>query len=266
MTAISTRHARTDIAQAFQRYHLALTFGWQDVAQRYRRSRLGAFWLTINMGVLIGALGIIFGTLFRAPIVEFLPYVCAGLIVWGFISTSIIEGGLSFIAAEGIILQARMPLFTHILRTLWRNFIILLHNFAILPIVFLVFMRAPSWHALLAVPGLILVVANLMWIMLVLGIICARYRDMNQIIQNLIQVAFYATPLMWMPQTLPDSVSHIILDFNPFYHLVSIVRAPLLGEYPSGTSWLFALASGVVGWAVAIAFYGRYRARIPYWL
>ncbi|UZD72129.1 hypothetical protein [Brucella sp. JSBI001] len=77
------RVALRDVGDALSKYRLALIFGWQDVAQRYRRSRVGAFWLTLNMAVFIGALGLIFGTLFRSEMREFLPHLCAGVIVWG---------------------------------------------------------------------------------------------------------------------------------------------------------------------------------------
>src|SRR5690606_31728642 len=119
-------------------YRLALIFGWQDVAQRYRRSRVGAFWLTINMAVFIGALGLIFGTLFQSEMREFLPYLCAGVIMSGFISTTLSEGCAGFSGSDGIILQVRMPLFIHVMRVIWRNIIILAHNIVIFPVIALI--------------------------------------------------------------------------------------------------------------------------------
>ncbi|WP_148233678.1 ABC transporter permease [Aurantimonas manganoxydans] len=249
-----------------RRYDLAATFGWQDVAQSYRRSRVGAFWLTINMGVLIGALGLIFGTLFRAPMDVFLPYLCVGLIVWGFISSCINDGCSVFTNSGGIILQVKMPMFTHVMRVIWRNFITFLHNLIIYPLVFLVFGKVPTLTSFLAVFGLVIVVLNVAWIMLILATVCARFRDLTQIVQNIMQVAFYATPLMWFPTTLPTDVGHWLLTLNPFYHLVLIVRSPLLGEAPSLASWVVGLLLILVGWVVAIAFFGRFHRRIAYWL
>ena len=57
-----------DLRAAIRQKHIFMTLGWQDVLARYRRSRVGAFWLTINMAVLIATLGIIFGLLFQTPI------------------------------------------------------------------------------------------------------------------------------------------------------------------------------------------------------
>jgi len=260
------KEALDDIREAFARHHVATIFGWQDVVQRYRRSRIGAFWLTISMGVMIGALGVIFGTLFRSPLQDFLPFVCAGVILWSFLATSINEGCGTFIEAGGVILQVRMPLFTHILRVLWRNTIILGHNLIILPIVLLFTGKYPGATALLVVPGFLLVVLNMSWIMLVLAVICTRFRDMTQVSQNLMQVLFYATPIIWMPSTLPDSRVRVVLELNPFYHLISLVRSPLLGQVPDIMDWVVSIGLMVVGWTFALFFFGRYRRRVPYWI
>ncbi|MBV2143768.1 ABC transporter permease [Falsochrobactrum sp. TDYN1] len=255
-----------DISEALSKYRLALIFGWQDVAQRYRRSRVGAFWLTLNMAVFIGALGLIFGTLFQSEMREFLPYLCAGIITWGFISTVIGEGCTTFTSSEGIILQVRMPLFTHILRTIWRNVVIFAHNIVIFPILFIILGRMLSFNVLWALPGFLVICVNLAWMTLILAVLCARFRDMTQVVTNVLQVMFYATPIMWMVKILPDHVSRAFIEWNPFFHLIELVRAPLLGAAPTMLDWSFTIALAIVGWIVAIVFFGRYRWRVAYWL
>ena len=264
--AISLSDAWMDVRAALRHHYIITTLGWQDVATRYRRSRVGAFWLTINMLVMLAVLAIVFGTLFRQPMAEFLPYLAIGLIVWGFLSTLIIEGGTSFIAVSDTILQVRMPLFTHVMRVVWRNIIILGHNLLILPLLFLVFLKPVTWLALLAIPGLALLILNAVWMMLVAAVACARFRDLTQIAQNGIQVLFYVTPIIWSAALLPERAGMALLDFNPFYHLIHLVRAPLLGEAPTALNWTVAALMALIGWAVALAFFGRYLKRIPYWL
>lgn len=253
--------------RATLRYHFIITtLGWQDVATRYRRSRVGAFWLTINILVLIITLGIVFGTLFRQPMEEFLPYLAIGLIVWGFLSNLLNEGCTSFIAVSDTILQVRLPLLIHVMRVIWRNIIILGHNLLILPLLFLFFMKPVTLLVLLAIPGFILLVLNAAWMMLILAVACARFRDLTQIVQNGVQVLFYVTPIIWSARLLPEHVGTALLDFNPFYHLISIVRAPLLGEAPTDLNWAVTAIMVLIGWVVALAFFGRYHKRIPYWL
>ncbi|TGT79095.1 ABC transporter permease, partial [bacterium M00.F.Ca.ET.157.01.1.1] len=117
----------------------------------------------------------------------------------------------------------------------------------------------PTWQVFLAVPGFLVLSLNLLWIMLILAVLCARYRDMTQVMQNLLQVMMYLTPIMWMPRTLPEGISQRLLDLNPFYHLISVVRDPLLGELPFATSWIACIVFAVAGWTVALLLFGRYR-------
>jgi ABC-type polysaccharide/polyol phosphate export permease len=255
-----------DIQFALSKHHQITVLGWQDVATRYRRSRVGAFWLTINMGVLIGALGFVFGMLFNQPMAEYLPYLSIGLILWGFVTATISEGCTSFVSASDTILQIRMPLFTHVARTLWRNLAISGHNVLILPIVFLAFLKPVGWLALLAIPGLLLLILNLTWMMLIVAVISTRFRDATQIIQNFLQVVFYLTPIIWNPALIPERAGTMVLDFNPFYHLLQVVRAPLLGQAATATNWKVVMMMAVIGWVVALLFFGTYRKRIPYWL
>ncbi|NUU35668.1 ABC transporter permease [Pseudomonas sp. C2B4] len=258
--------ALMDIAAAAKRYSLVGMLGWQDVRQRYRRSAIGPFWLAISMSVMIGTIGIVFGQIFNSPIDEFLPFLAVGIILWSFISTTITEGCTSLIAAEGIIKQLPIPLFVHVLRTLWRNIIILGHNIVIFPLVLLAVQKTIGLEALLCIPGLVLLTLNLAWICLILSVLCARYRDLAQIIASVLQIAFYLTPIMWLPSLLPQRSSSYLLDLNPFYHLMQIVRAPLLSQDVSALSWYVAGGMAVLGWGLAIMFYGYYKRRIAYWL
>jgi ABC-type polysaccharide/polyol phosphate export permease len=258
--------ALLDIAAAARRSSLAATLGWQDVRQRYRRSALGPLWLTISMGVMIGTIGAVFGSIFRTPLAEFFPFLSIGIILWGFISTTVTEGCMGFIAAEGIIKQLPIPLFVHILRMLWRNVLIFFHNLIIFPLVLLA-MRLPlHWTMLVSLVGFALLILNLSWISLLFGLICARYRDLAQIVTSALQVVFYLTPIVWMPKTLPQRAGVYLLNFNPVFHLIEVVRAPLLGTLPTATNWIFATGMALIGWCATLLMYGHYKRRIAYWL
>lgn len=261
-----TTSAVLDIVAAFKRMPLVGVLGWQDVRARYRRSALGPFWITLSMGVMIGTIGIVFGQIFNTPMQEYLPFLTIGMILWSFIASVVNEGSLGFIAAEGIIKQLPIPLFVHIMRMIWRNLLILMHNLVIFPIVLIIVGKPLGWEALLSIPGLMLVVINLGWLCLLLAVICARYRDLPQMIASVLQVIFYLTPVMWLPSLLPARASTYLLDFNPAFHLLEITRAPLLGHAPSALNWQVSAGLAVMGWIVALLFFGRYRRRIAYWL
>jgi ABC-type polysaccharide/polyol phosphate export permease len=260
------REGATEIAGALENYYVAAVFGWQDVAQRYRRSKVGAFWLTISVSVMIVTLSFLFGALFRIPLKEFLPFIAIGMILWSFISTVVSEGCTAFIEASGMILQVRLRLFTHVLRVIWRNVIIFGHNIIVVPLVMLGVQSPLTPAALLAIPGFLILLLNLSWMALLSATLCARYRDITQAVQNVMQIAFFVTPIIWMPHSVSERVPEAFLNLNPFYHLVTIVREPLLGHAPSAINWIAALALAVVGWVVTLMFFGRFGKRVAYWL
>ena len=258
--------ALADIFAGARRYSLAAMLGWQDVRQRYRRSALGPLWLTISMGVMIGTIGMVFGSIFKTPLFDFLPFLSVGIIFWGFISSVLTESCTGFIAAEGIIKQLPIPLFVHILRMMWRNVLILAHNFIIFPLVLLAVGRPLHLTMLVAIAGFGLQLVNLLWLALLFALVCARYRDLTQIVTSALQVVFYLTPIVWLPKALPSRSALLLLNLNPVYHLLEFVRAPLLGELPSLVNWAYAGGLAAVGWSITIIVYGRYKRRVAYWL
>lgn len=260
------RKGLKDVCDGLKGVGLPLYLAKADIRQRYRRSSLGPFWITISTGVMIACIGIIFGNLFKSPIKDFLPFLAAGLIIWSFISTVLIEATQVFITAEPIIRQLPIPIFSHVTRVVARNFIIFLHNIVIYPIVCLCVMRGFNFNVLLVIPGLALLIVNLLWMGLVIGIVCTRFRDMGQIVQSLLQIVFYVTPIIWMPSLLPARAGSMILDPNPFYHLLEIVRAPLMSIATSATNWLVSIGIAIVGWFFSILLFDKYKTRIAYWL
>lgn len=255
-----------DIINASININLVGMMGWQDLRQRYKRSMVGPFWITISMGVMIGCTGFLFGRLFGAPNDALTPSLALGMIVWGLISTVIGEGCGAFVTGQAMIRQLTIPLFTHVLRLLWRNVLQTAHNMLIYPIVMLILGLSLNACAWLAIPGVLLLLINLGWMTLVLAIAGARYRDITQIVGNLLQVMFFATPIMWLPDMLKGKAGLLVLMLNPFNHMIALVRMPLLGTLPSQANWIASVGMAVLGWGLALTLFTKYRHRISYWL
>ena len=258
--------AVADLKRSRAKIYLALMLGWQDIRQRYRRSKLGPFWLTISMGVMIGMIGIVFGQVLNSPMKEYLPFLATGIILWTCFSTSVMEGSTSFIDAQGMIRQLDLPLSLYPIRVIWRNIVICGHNIIILPLVFLVVGRGITWDIFLLIPGFIVFSWNMLWVSLLLGTFCTRFRDMPQIVSSLMQVFFYVTPIIWMPNALNARSANLLVDPNPVYHLVQLVRAPILGSSPTMLNWTVSIGMAILGSCLALWFFGKYKKRIAYWL
>jgi ABC-type polysaccharide/polyol phosphate export permease len=263
MARIRLRRARADLTEGLRRWELWGTLGWHDIRQRYRRSTLGPLWLTISMGIMVGTLGFVYAQLFGHRLADYLPHLALGLIVWGFISTPILDGCNIFIGSEGVIRQLRAPLSVHVFRMLWRNLIILGHNIVIYLVLVVTFRIWPGAAALLAIPGLLILCLTGVWTGLLFGLLSARFRDIPYMIASVIQILFLVTPILWSSDQIGNQ---LIVELNPLYHLIEVIRAPLLGRVPPLATWGTALGVTALGWLVTLAFFVRFRERIAYWI
>jgi ABC-type polysaccharide/polyol phosphate export permease len=262
----SNRTASTirDITTALSRWPLWVRLGWQDITLRYRRSWLGPFWLTLSMAVMIGTLGVIYGDILRLPRAQYLPFLATGVIVWGFISALVAEGCQTFIESDWLIRQMDLPLTMFPMRVVWRNLIVFLHNAAIYLLLLVLLPIPVGWSALAAIPALLVLMANGLWVGTLLGMISARFRDLPQIIASLMQVAFFATPIIWSADALSSKT--ILVSGNPFFHLVEIVRQPLIGHPVPISSWWVVGGISVAGWTITLLAFRSFHRRISYWV
>ncbi len=262
----NVRLAWLDVAEAIRRWPLIVYLAWQDVRARYRRSVLGPSWLTISVAVQIAALGLVYGGLFRLGTSDYLPHLATGMTVWALMAGMINDGCNSFIAAEIYLKQGALPKAMFPARVVLRCFFNFGHDLIIVVIVLAIFPVSLGWQTALALPGLLLLAINGFWVGLLAGLLCTRFRDLPPIMTSIVQVAFFVTPVIWVPASLTGHTAARILALNPFALFLSLVRAPLLGESVPITSWLIALAITFFGLALAFAVFARFRARITYWL
>ncbi|MBB6305183.1 ABC transporter permease [Rhizobium leucaenae] len=257
------RPALVDLQQGIARRELWFYLGWRDVKRHYNRSILGPFWLTLSMGVMVLGLGLLYSQIMRVDVAQYLPNLAIGLITWGLISGVIIGACHVFSAAGGSLRQIRMPLSIHVYQFVWSQVLTFMHNFVIYFVIILVFGINPGWTGLLCIPAIVLIILNGVFVSLILGPLCARFRDIPMIIASVMQLAFFITPIIWSAHTLEGR--GIVLAANPFYHFIEIVRDPLLGAPGSMTNWVACIGMTIVLGVVATVFFARYRPRVVYW-
>src|SRR6201991_4123007 len=261
--------ARRDLIDGFARRELWAHLGWQDIKQRYRRSVLGPFWITIATGTTAVAMGLLYSKLFKLPLAEHLPYVTLGLIIWNLINASILEGADVFVANEGLIKQLPTPLSVHVYRLVWRQVILFGHKAIIFVIIAALLPQPWKWTDLSVIPALALIVLNCVWVALCFGILATRYRDISPLLFSLVQLLFFMTPIIWNESTLRQQGAGSyakVVELNPLLHYLDIVRAPLLGADQELRHWLVVLSLTVIGWIFALFAMRQYRARVPYWV
>lgn len=237
---------------------------YQDIVQRFRNSVLGPLWMLANLGVILGGISILYSEMLNQSIQTFVPYLSVSLVLLNLIWPTILESCHAFAAYPDIIRQVRMPLSALIMRTIYRNIIVTAHNLIIILIVFIAFKVWQNIKVLETLGGIILLFGNLGWISIICAIAGARFRDMIQITSSLLNVLALFTPIYWVPALI--SKNRIFLDINPFYHIIELVRQPMLGQHASQLNWIVCGAMMVFGWAIALILFNATKKKIAFWV
>jgi len=238
--------------------------GWRDVAKNYSRSVLGPLWLTLSMGVTVASLGLLYSQIYKINVSEYLPFLAVGFILWNLIGGSITEACHVFSGSGHFIRQTNLPLTIYTMRLVCTQLIVFAHNFLIYIAVALIFRIWPGPIILLLLPALAIISLNCLFAGMILGPLCARFRDVPLIIASVVQVAFFLTPIIWRADLLPDRAYFV--QYNPFYHLLEIARVPLLGGTIHTESWIVCLVMTAVHGLIAFSVFARVRSRIAYWV
>jgi len=259
------RRAVEEIVAALKAWRLWTLFGYNDIKMRYRRSTLGPFWASLSMGVQVLVTGFVMAFLFHMTLQRFLPYICIGMILWAVLTNIISEGATAFVSSSELILQIKRPVFVYLLQVVWRNIIFGAHTIVVFFVVAFLFGVFPGPTYPLVIPGLVLFLLNCVWAAGVVAILSTRFRDIPLIVSNAFMALFWLTPVVYQLDQMSGKVKTLI-SFNPLYHVLEVVRGPLLLSAPSAITWLVAAATAVVGWLFLILLFARTRKRIPFWL
>lgn len=221
--------------------HLSLA----DLRARWRRSFFGMLWSIIQpLGMTI-LLSIVFSRIFKSDITTYAPYILSGMIVWEFVTATAVGGSLAFVQADAYIKQCTHPLAIYTLRTTLTNLIVLaLASVSLIGWVLFVMPQNFGWSWLAAL-SIFPLVAMIAWpLATLLAYIGARFRDVPHALGLVFQALWFVSPIYFEAKTFRGGNLHGLVDYNPIYHLLEIVRAPLLhGQWPTAQNYIYCLAS-----------------------
>lgn len=264
-----TALALSDLSRGIRETHAWTLLAWDDVVSRYRRTLLGPLWITLSHGLFILALAIAFSVLWGEPLDQYLVYLAAGMTVWVLISSSLMEGPVIFLKAAGMLFSYDFPASIHIFRAVLAQVIIFCHHmliyvFAVAVVTIFFHSSVINLNTLMFIPALAILVSTMIGWSTILAVLGARYRDLAPAIAAVTQMLFMLTPIFWDRANLHHHQWFALI--NPLYHLIEVVRMPLLGKTADPMSW--AVATGVAA-ALLIAggaLYAWKRRQLSYWL
>jgi ABC-type polysaccharide/polyol phosphate export permease len=266
LSSPSVSAAIRDLVGGLCRTPLWGRLGWLEVKRRYHRTVLGPFWNSISLAAYAVAIGLVGSGLWNQDIHTYLPYLISGLLLWNMISTIITESCSLFVASHGLLKNVRFEYSVLVYSLLWRNLIVFWHNLIVYFCIIIVLKPGLlSPIGLLALPGLVLVLLIGASIALLCGMLCLRFRDVQSLVTTALSIAMLITPIFWPVDALAGLHRAVFVELNPLYHLIEIVRAPLLGQTPAALSYMVVFAITIFGWVLTFDIFRRFRKRIAFW-
>jgi ABC-type polysaccharide/polyol phosphate export permease len=256
-----------EVAAAVGLWRIWWRLGVQDLRLRFRRSVLGVGWLLVQLVVTMLAVGVVYGALLGQDLRTFLPYLTIGLVVWSFLTASIVEGGQALVGSEGYIKQIGLPIHVYILRCFVSASVSATISLVAYAIVAVVYRVPVQWGVLWVIPGLALLALVGLFLMAIFAHLNARFRDTAHLAGVAMQVLFYITPVLWPAEMLRTRQLGWIVDVNPLYHILEVIRQPLLSSRPASVeNYAVGLLAAACLSAVASAVVAHYSRRVVYLL
>jgi ABC-type polysaccharide/polyol phosphate export permease len=238
----------TYFREIWSRRYFWLSLVRVDLRARYRGSVFGIGWSLLHPIAMTGILCAVFCTMFHQDLREFAPYLMAGLTAWLFLTTSALQGCLSFFAGEGYIRQHPAPMAIYPLRMALGAAFHFAAGYLLVIVLSLLchgplYMAPAAWLSL--APSLALLLA-FGWSMSVLfGLATVRFRDFKHLTEVAFQALFYLTPIMYPEDKMRDLLARRtvgwLFTLNPFVPFLNLVREPVAhGQAPAASVYLTA--------------------------
>lgn len=242
----------------------AVYLAWADTKARYKKSVLGPFWPTLTN--LLGVLGLslVWANLLNEDLSSFVPSLATGLIIWQLIAGVITDGPGTFVRQAAMIRNVAIPPWFFVSRNLARHLINLLHNLIIIVGVMLYFSTPVNTWSWLVIPGLLLVVFNLFWMLYLLGMLGARFRDIEHLITGVVPMLFFISPVIYRADRLPVGLNLVWL--NPLSYFIEAIRTPLLGHPPHANTYPVLCVMLVVGCGLTWFYQRAHGKHLAFWV
>lgn len=270
MTKTSVRPIRP----VWHEWDLIRAFGQRDLKSKFNGTLLGWLWSLVVPLASLGIYTLIFGGLFKMVPTEiasrhqgigiFAVWLFAGLTIWGFFQNSI-NAGINGLMGSGSLLQkVYFPAYSAVLGSCLAIGVQSAVEVGLLLIV-LALLANVSWTWLLLVPFLVLLIVFTGAVSVIVSIWNIYVRDLAHLVGVFLQLAFYATPIIYNPDIVPDTVwglpAHALVETMPMAEFIELFRSLVYSLRPGDPGdWLACCAWSLAAFAVAVWVFRRWGA------
>ncbi len=229
----------------------------RDFKAKYKRSVLGMFWSFLNPLLTMSIQYVVFSTIFKSAIPNFVVYLLSGIVCFNFFSEATGMCLSSIIGNSTLINKVYMPKFIFPFSRSLSSGINLC--FSLIPLLaMLLVTRTPITTSILLLPFALLMLFLLSYgIGLILATMMVFFRDTQFLWGIFSMLLSYLTPIFYPDSIIPESIMPIY-RLNPLYHVVRIVRIILMnGVSPEPKAYLYCMILCLVPFLVGVVVFKK---------
>jgi lipopolysaccharide transport system permease protein len=234
---ISASHSYfPDLRAAWQHRSLAFALAKRNIKARYMQTLLGSIWIVIQPVLLTGALTLIFGILLSVPTdgISYALFAFTGTLVWSGFQRALIDTGMSLAGSGSLILKVYFPRILIPVSAIFTAAIDVLPVYVLLLVVSVGLGQFPGWVTLLSAVFMLMALVLALAIGLWVTVLDAVFRDVRLVVPSVLQLVFYATPIMYSESIVPDRWK-VFYHVNPLVGIVTGFRwSTVVGAAPPG--------------------------------
>ncbi len=244
---------------------LIFTLFQRELKSRYRGSFFGYLWSFFNPLLLLAIYSFIFSFIFKPRIEGISPYALflfIGLLPWNWFSQSLNEACISYQENSGILKKIYFPLEIIPLVKVLSGAV---HFLFALPIIILslIFTKHFTYFFFFFPISFFLHLLFTVFICLIISILGVYFKDLKDLLSNLLHFLFFATPIIYSIDMIPNSILKKIIILNPLTHLMRLWQYPLFyGKIPGYKSLTYILIFILILWLLYFFIFKRYKEEI----
>jgi len=217
----------------------------RELKARYRGAALGFVWSVLNPLIFMSVYVLVFSVYLRIDVEKYPAFLLCGLLPWTWFSSSLVESSRSIIDNRGLVKKVALPSGIFPLVSIGSNLAHFLLSMPVLLVLLYAFGLPVSWPVLLF-PAVLLVQFLLTFgIALACAALAVRFRDMLQMVPNVLTLWFFVTPIFYSESLVPAPFRGLLL-LNPMAPLVMLYQDILYHRRaPDWVPFVFLLVLGI---------------------
>jgi ABC-type polysaccharide/polyol phosphate export permease len=219
-----------DLRLGLQYPHVWALGAIRQITNAYKKTILGPWWITISMCWFVFGLSYLRIALRGSGRSwgEAVSFVGTGFIAFAFLSGAITSSATIFANQQGTNSSSSLPISISIFRVTLANVFDFLHEALVIVLLIAAFGIRPSWNWFQVLPAVITVIIFHLGLIMWLGPLVCRFRDVGPIVSMIQRIAIFLSPIFWSVDQIEQSGQFNLIKWNPYTYFISAFRDPML--------------------------------------